>query len=73
MKRTTLFRSNQTQAVRLPKEVAFPDGVREVVILRDGNRRVIVPAEGLWDEFFDSPGVDFPDVEPLQFEEREEL
>ena len=44
MTRTTLFQTNRTQAVRLPRDVAFPDGVREVLILRDGARRVIVPA-----------------------------
>ncbi|MFN3389128.1 MAG: type II toxin-antitoxin system VapB family antitoxin [Allosphingosinicella sp.] len=61
MVRTRLFRSNRSQAVRLPKEVAFPESVSEVRILREGNRRVIVPADGVWDDFFDSPGIDFPD------------
>jgi antitoxin VapB len=32
--------------------------VREVVILRDGARRVIVPANAVWDDFFDTPGAD---------------
>ncbi|PPQ35043.1 type II toxin-antitoxin system VapB family antitoxin [Rhodopila globiformis] len=58
MTRTTLFQTNKTQAVRLPKDVAFPPGVREVAILRDGPRRVIVPADASWDDFFDAPGVD---------------
>jgi antitoxin VapB len=39
MTRTTLFLTNRSQAVRLPKDVAFPLGVREVSILRDGARR----------------------------------
>ncbi len=39
MTRTTLFLTNRSQAVRLPKDVAFPPGVREVSILRDGARR----------------------------------
>ena len=56
--RTTLFLSNRSQAVRLPKAVAFAEGVREVAILRDGARRVIVPADMAWDDFFDRPGVD---------------
>jgi len=30
MASTTLFRSNRSQAVRLPKDVAFPEGVRDV-------------------------------------------
>lgn len=57
MTRTTLFQSNRSQAVRLPKDVAFPSGVREVTILRDGARRVIVPAAALWDDFFAAPGI----------------
>ncbi len=60
MVRTTLFFSNRSQAVRLPKDVAFPEGVREVRILRDGARRVIAPADALWDDFFNAPGVDMP-------------
>jgi antitoxin VapB len=58
MVRTTVFHSNRSQAVRLPKDVAFPDGTREVAILRDGKRRVIVPADAVWDDFFESPGID---------------
>jgi len=58
MTKTTLFRSNRTQAVRLPKDVAFPDGVKSVTVLREGNRRVIVPSDAVWDYFFSSTGVD---------------
>lgn len=58
MTRTTLFQTNRSQAVRLPKDVAFPDGVREVAIIRDGANRLIVPADATWDEFFDAPGID---------------
>ncbi len=58
MSRTTLFLSNKSQAVRLAKDVAFPPGVREVTVLRDGPRRVIVPSNAVWDDFFDGPGVD---------------
>lgn len=58
MARTTLFQSNRSQAVRLPRDVAFPDGVRAVTIVRDGKRRVIAPADAMWDDFFDAPGVD---------------
>ena len=36
MARTKLFKSNRSQAVRLPKEIAFPEGVKEVTIIRDG-------------------------------------
>jgi len=57
MTRTTLFQSNRSQAVRLPKDVAFPEGVREVAILKDGARRVIVPANAVWDDLFAAPGI----------------
>jgi len=59
--RTTLFKSNRSQAVRLPKDVAFPDDVRAVTILKDGRRRVIVPSDSVWDDFFDAPGIDLGD------------
>ncbi len=65
MVRTTVFQSNRSQAVRLPKDVAFPDGVKQVTVLRDGKRRVIVPSNSLWDEFFDAPGIDLgPRAQP---------
>jgi antitoxin VapB len=71
MNLTTLFRTNRSQAVRLGKDVAFPDNVREVAILRDGARRVIVPAGAIWDDFFDSPGVDLGKREQPQAQTRE--
>jgi antitoxin VapB len=59
MSSTTLFRSNRTQAVRLPKEVAFPAGVREVEILVVGNARLIVPKGKRWSSYFEhGPFVD---------------
>jgi antitoxin VapB len=68
---TTLFQSNRSQAVRLPKDVAFPPGVREVTILRDGARRIIVPADSVWDEFFDSPGIDLGERDQPEAQVRE--
>ena len=73
MARTTLFQSNRSQAVRLPKEVAFPEGVRSVFILRDGKRRLIVPADAAWDDFFDAPGVDLGDRDQPEPQSREPL
>ena len=46
---TTLFKSNKSQAVRLPKAVAMPDSVKRVDIIAVGNARVIVPAGESWD------------------------
>jgi len=73
MVQTRLFRSNRSQALRLPKDVAFPDDVREVTVLREGKRRVIVPTDALWDEFFDSPGIDLGPREQPVPQNREDL
>lgn len=53
MARTTVFKNNTTQAVRLPKDVALPDDVREVDVFAMGSVRLIVPAGGAWDYWFD--------------------
>jgi antitoxin VapB len=50
---TAVFKSNKTQAVRLPKDVAFPPEVKEVDILVVGNGRLIVPKGQRWDDFFE--------------------
>jgi antitoxin VapB len=71
MNLTTLFRSNRSQAVRLGKDVAFPDTVRDVAILRDGARRVIVPAGAVWDDFFDAPGLDLGEREQPEAQTRD--
>lgn len=71
MTRTTLFRSNRSQALRLPKDVAFPEGVKEVTILRDGARRVVVPANAVWDDFFAQDGIAFPNRDQPSAQERE--
>ena len=73
MVRTKLFQSNRSQAVRLAKEVAFPEDVREVTVLRDGARRIIVPSESLWDDFFDAPGIDIPDRDQPEMQHRDSL
>jgi len=52
-----IFKSNRSQAVRLPMEVAFPDSVKDVEITAIGNKRMIVPADQSWDEWFNAPGV----------------
>ena len=44
--------SNRSQAVRLPKAVAFPEGVHQVDILKIGRSRVIVPQGKRWDDLF---------------------
>jgi antitoxin VapB len=74
---TKIFKSNKTQAVRLPKDVAFPEGVHEVEIIKVGNSRVISPVGHRWDSYF-ARGSKISDdflVERDQgtFEEREPL
>jgi antitoxin VapB len=74
--KTTIFKSNQTQAVRLPKAVAFPDDVREVEIIAIGDSRLICPVGHRWDTFFDGkPKVsnDFSRGDQGVAEEREPL
>ena len=71
MARTTVFQTNRSQAVRLPKDVAFPREVREVTILRDGARRIIVPADSVWDDFFDAPGIDIGERDQPPIQKRE--
>ena len=71
MSRTTLFLTNKSQAVRLNKDVAFPKGVREVTVLRDGPRRVIVPSNTAWDDFFASPGFDLRERNQPPMQDRE--
>jgi antitoxin VapB len=68
-----VFQTNRSQAARLSKDVAFPAGVREVTILRDGARRIIVPAESVWDDFFDSPGIDIGERHQPPIQARESL
>jgi len=69
--RTALFRSNRSQALRLPKHVAFPEGVREVRVVKEGKGRLVLPAEALWDDFFAAPGIDLPARDQLSAQERE--
>jgi len=57
VKSGAVFKSNTSQAVRLPKEVALPESVKRVDIIPLGRGRLIVPAGEGWDSWFDEPGV----------------
>jgi len=57
MEQSTVFKSNKSQAVRLPRPVAFPDFVKKVDIVILGNARLITPAGESWDSWFDGSGV----------------
>jgi len=52
MTRSTVFKSNRSQAVRLPKPVAFPEDVHQVEIIKIGHSRVISPVGRRWDDLF---------------------
>ncbi|WP_417657286.1 type II toxin-antitoxin system VapB family antitoxin [Pseudidiomarina aestuarii] len=76
MTKTKVFKNNQTQAVRLPKDVAFPDDVTEVEVLVVGESRIITPARSSWETWFmaESMSDDFmQDREQPAEQERETL
>lgn len=72
MTKAAIFKNNTSQAVRLPKDVAFPEGTEKVEVLVEGNKRILVPAENSWDDWFNSLGVaDFLDDRDQADQERE--
>ena len=58
MTSSTVFTSNRSQAVRLPKAVAFPEDVKELRVIKEGKGLLLLPANAVWDDFFDRPGID---------------
>lgn len=70
---TTIFKSNRSQAVRIPKHLAFPDGVKKVVVRRVGNSVIITPADAYWDDFFAKAGIDIAEPDELPIEPIESL
>lgn len=76
MTKTTLFKSNKTQAVRLRKDVAFSEDVKEVEVLVVGESRIITPARTSWASWFSGePASDdfMVEREQPQEQEREQL
>ncbi|MFA7894739.1 type II toxin-antitoxin system VapB family antitoxin [Pseudomonas putida] len=61
MEQGTVFLSNRSQAIKLPKAVAFSEEVKLVDIVAIGRTRVITPAGEAWDSGFDelAPTEDF--------------
>ena len=55
MTQTKVFLNNRTQAVRLPKAVAFPEDVKVVDVRVVGNARVVTPVGKDW-EYWVSQG-----------------
>nr|VFK67931.1 MAG: antitoxin VapB [Candidatus Kentron sp. UNK]VFK73209.1 MAG: antitoxin VapB [Candidatus Kentron sp. UNK] len=52
-----LFKTNQNQAIHMPKAVAFPESIKKVSVVAFGNTRIITPIDESWDECFDGPGI----------------
>lgn len=48
----SVFENNRTQAVRLPADTRFPEGVKKVSVRVLGKDRIISPVENTWDSFF---------------------
>lgn len=57
MARASVFKSNKSQAVRIPKPVALPDDVKKVDIVPLGRARLIAPAGEAWDSWFEGESV----------------
>ncbi|MBA1202972.1 antitoxin [Pseudomonas capeferrum] len=53
MEQGAVFKSNRSQAIRLPKSVALPDDITRVDIVAVGRTRIISPAGEAWDSWFD--------------------
>jgi len=54
---TTVFLSNRSQAVRLPKAVALPEDVKRVEVIAVGRTRIITPAGEGWDSWFEGEDI----------------
>lgn len=75
MSTAKVFRSGNSQAVRLPKEFRFPTGTEEVAIRRQGERLILEPVkhEEWPEEFWEAFGGMSPDFErPRQRSQRRE-
>jgi len=57
MQKTRILNINGCQAVELPDQVAFPDGVQRVEVVVKGASRIITPVGASWDDFFHGEGV----------------
>jgi len=57
MEQATVFQINRSQAVRLPKSIAFPNDVKRVDVVVLGRVRILVPAGESWESWFNGEGV----------------
>jgi len=52
-----VFKSNRSQAIRMPKALALPEDVTRVDIVAVGRSRIISPAGESWDSWFEGDDV----------------
>ncbi|MDD0977385.1 type II toxin-antitoxin system VapB family antitoxin [Pseudomonas fontis] len=57
MEQGAVFKSNRSQAIRLPKSVAMPEDVTRVDVVAVGRTRIISPAGESWDSWFEGDDV----------------
>ena len=74
--RTKLFQNGRSQAVRIPKSLAF-EGVTEVTLRREGEKLIVEPSRKSWltmsraqpgDDDFMAERPDFMETERVEFE-----
>lgn len=76
MDRGSVFLTNKTQAVRFPKSVRLPEGIKSVEIERRGRSWLVTPLGHGWAAWFDETDVssDFmADRDQPAEQEREQL
>ncbi|MDH0304417.1 MULTISPECIES: type II toxin-antitoxin system VapB family antitoxin [unclassified Pseudomonas] len=57
MDQGAVFKSNRSQAIRMPKALALPEDVTRVDIVAVGRSRIISPAGEAWDSWFEGDDV----------------
>jgi antitoxin VapB len=70
-RKAALFKSNRNQAVRIPKDMEFPEGVKQVYIFKEGQTLTVTPVNDFWDNFFGRPGITIQEPAELPYETRE--
>ena len=53
----TVYMTNKSQAIRLPKAIRFAEDVKHVDIVKIGQKLIITPAGQGWDNWFNGPKV----------------
>jgi antitoxin VapB len=70
-RKAALFKSNRNQAVRIPRDMEFPEGVKQVYLFKEGQVLTVIPVNDFWDDFFNRPGIEVQEPPELPYEIRE--